>query len=129
MANLKQECLNLRYLLEESNQAKALLQEALDKSAELVAHLENEVREQAKRANNNYDWWQEEKLVVKDLRKQLAEVQGQAGLIAKLTGDRNNLQSRLDQCLGWIAKASNKGPFDIESPLQAIRFTTGAADG
>lgn len=113
-------------LLNENLAAKALLQEALDKSAELVAHRENEVREQAKRANNNYDWWQEEKLVVKDLRKRLEGAERNERRVIELTNDRDALQRRLDKCLGWIARAQDKGPYGASDDDPAFPFNNGS---
>ena len=126
MANLKQECINLRHLLGECGKSKALLQEALDKSAELVASLEAKVELLQTEVADTRRWWGQEKDTVKRLKDELIERNDQSSRIVDLINHRDALQRRLDQCLGWIAKSQNKGPFETCEPDAGYPFNNGS---
>lgn len=112
--------------LMESEEARRLLQEALDKSGELVASLEGKLADAEKLTAQYKNWWRMEQEHVSDLRLTLAERKAQPARIEGLINERDGLQRRLDQCLGWIAKSQNKGPFETCEPDAGYPFNNGS---
>ena len=117
---------DIQRLLNDTADARNLLEQALEKSQQLVASLEAAVALQRQRADSNFVYWQDENLLVKELREKLSKVQSEPALIDQLTMERNSFQRQLDKCLGWIAKADGKGPFDAPEPDAGYPFYNGS---
>lgn len=112
--------------LTESERANTLLQEALAKSGELVASLEAKVELLQKEVADVRKWWRQDQDTVGELRERLAAVKREPELMASLSHQRDTLQRQLDKCLGWIARAQDKGPYGASDDDPAFPFNNGS---
>ncbi len=100
--------------LMESEEARKLLQEALEKSGALVKLLEARVKEAEVSHARTHTYWEEDREELNKVRTERDDLNGGIDLLnSKLGGileERNGLRDRLNRALGWIAHAQGHGP-------------------
>ena len=106
-----QKASDLQRILDETAEARNLLEEAVNKSSILVATLEEKLNAAEMDAAKHRRWWQEEQDVKRLLQEKMMAMTDQSSVIADLIALRDDLRRQLNQCLGWIAKAQGHGPF------------------